>query len=492
MTNLRTTERTGDLVTWWTFDRLMTLLTFLAIAAAAFLMPAQNDTWWHLKAGHDIWLSGRVLLRDAFSFTVNGRFWPNHEWLSQVLFYALYSVGGLPLLTVGCATAVIAAWGIVWRLTQGPPRLKCLLIIVVLGSATTTWTLRPQALSLLFVAATVALLSRRRYVWLPPLFLVWANLHGAVLTGMLLLAAALAVAPFEHRRSVPRLGIAAALCVIATLATPLGFGFWTEIPAFFIRVRLVPIDEFTAPRLTAPLWIPFWIAGAALVGLAAARARGMLRNADSCRRGEITMCACALALLATAVTATRNVGPFLMVAVPALAVLVPRSWHRIAARRREYPGLNCATAAVAIALACAAVVYAYANAIDHLRWRPLPDASFAALNACPGNLYNRFDEGGYLIWFVPGRPVFIDSRYFPYPDDLLQEHVRIEATGDSADTFRRYDIHCAYLPARSLVGQRLIDEGWTSLYRDDRWMVLSDAASNAQLSSLNSQLRVAR
>jgi hypothetical protein len=48
MTNLRTTERTGDLVTWWTFERLMTLLTFLAIAAAALLMPAQNDTWWHL------------------------------------------------------------------------------------------------------------------------------------------------------------------------------------------------------------------------------------------------------------------------------------------------------------------------------------------------------------------------------------------------------------------------------------------------------------
>jgi hypothetical protein len=476
MTNPRV-ERTRDLVAWWTFDRLTTLLTFLAIAAAALLMPAQNDTWWHLRAGHDIWLDGRVLLRDAFSFTVNGQFWPNHEWLSQVLFYALYFAGGLPLLTMGCATAVIGAWGIIWRLTQGPPRLKCLLVISILGSATTTWTLRPQALSLLFVAATVALLSRRRYGWLPPLFLVWANLHGAVLTGMLLLAAALAVAPFEQRRSFPRLGIAAALCALATLATPLGFRFWTEIPAFFIRVRLVHIDEFTAPRLTAPLWIPFWIAGAALAGLLAARAREMRRDAEGCDRGDITMCACALALLATAVTAARNTGPFLMVAVPALAVLVPPSWHRTTPKQQEYPRLNCATAVLAVVLACGVVVYAYANAIGHLRWTPLPDKSFAALNGCRGNLYNRFDEGGYLIWFVPGRPVFIDSRYFPYPDSLLQEHVRMEATGDSADTFRRYDIHCAYLPAQSLVGRRLMEKGWTSLYQDDQWAVLADAAA---------------
>ena len=56
----------------FTFDRLLTTLLFLAIAIAACLMPAQNDTWWQLRAGHDMWSGRTVLLRDTFSHTAYG------------------------------------------------------------------------------------------------------------------------------------------------------------------------------------------------------------------------------------------------------------------------------------------------------------------------------------------------------------------------------------------------------------------------------------
>ncbi len=163
-----------------------------------------------------------------------------------------------------------------------------------------------------------------------------------------------------------------------------------------------------------------------------------------------------------------------MMAVPALAVLVPPSWHEDRAGTGGNRRLNCATAVAAALLAFGVVVHSYASSIGHLRWSPLPTASFAALNACRGNLYNRFDEGGYLIWFVPGRPVFVDSRYFPYPDDLIKEQVRVESTGDAESVFHRYDIHCAYLPSSSLVANRLLQTGWKALYRDDHWTVLAD------------------
>jgi len=226
----------------FTFDRLLTLLAFLAIALAAFLMPAQNDTWWHLKAGERIWTTRHILLSDTFSFTASGAFWPNHEWLSQVIFYGIYALGGLPLLTVLCASAVVVAWAIAWRLTPASPRLKFLLVAWVLSAATTAWTVRPQAFSLLLVAVTVWLLVQRRYIWLPPLFVVWANLHGAVLTGLVLVAAACAAAFCETAagsqeprlswralRSVRSLAATAALCALATLATPLGYHLWLEI-----------------------------------------------------------------------------------------------------------------------------------------------------------------------------------------------------------------------------------------------------------------------
>ena len=147
----------------FTFDRLGTTLLFVAIAAVACMMPAQNDTWWLLRAGQDIWAAHRVLLTDTYSHTAFGAAWPNHEWLSEVLFYAIYTVGGLPLLTLTCASVVTCAWAIVWRETRGPAKLKVLLTAFVLATAATTWSLRAQVLSLLMVVATMALLRRRQY-----------------------------------------------------------------------------------------------------------------------------------------------------------------------------------------------------------------------------------------------------------------------------------------------------------------------------------------
>jgi len=463
----------------FTFDRLLTLLAFLAIALAAFLMPAQNDTWWHLKAGERIWTTRHVLLSDTFSFTASGAFWPNHEWLSQVIFYGIYRLGGLPLLTALCASAVVGAWAIAWRLAHASPRVKFLLVAWVLGAATTAWTVRPQAFSVLLVAVTVWLLVRRRYIWLPPLFVVWANLHGAVLTGLVLVAAACVAGvvenwPLRSLRPVRSLGLTAALSALATLATPLGYHLWLEIPAFFVRIRQVHVDEFSAPQLVAPLWIPFWTAAAVVVVLAAARGRWMVQDAEARRRGDVTLIACAMVLLAMALTAARNVGPFLLVAVPALAALMPPAKRSFLMPRVEHVMVNGAAALAAIAIVVGAVVSSYARRADRLQWDPLPAASVQALGSCSGNLYNRFDEGGYLIWFAPQRRVFIDSRYLPYTDDFIKEHVRIEQSGDAGAAFRRYDIRCAYVPADSLVGNRLRDSGWRTLYRDRRWTVLSD------------------
>ena len=101
------------------------------------------------------------------------------------------------------------------------------------------------------------------------------------------------------------------------------------------------------------------------------------------------------------------------------------------------------------------MAYAYATPVDRLRWAPLPDASLAALRTCHGNLYNRYDEGGYLIWFAAEHKVFLDGRQDPYPVDLVKRQVQVESTGDFEPLFRRYDIRCAYVPAESLVSVRL-------------------------------------
>jgi hypothetical protein len=458
----------------------MATLLFLAISLAAFLMPAQNDTWWQLRAGREMWLTRHILLRDTFSHTVYGAFWPNHEWLSQVLFYGVYAAGGIALVTIVSATAVTAAWLLVWRLTPGSTRSRFFLTSLAVVSASSIWGPRPQALSLLLLPLTMWLLCNGRYAWLPLVFLLWANLHGAVVMGVLVLAAALVAAAVENRRRLPGLIVAIVGCLVATLATPLGLTFWTEIPRSLARIRQLGIQEWDPPRLATLSLIPFWLMAVVLVGLMVARVRTLSRDVEACRRGYLTICACALALLPLAFMAGRNVPPFLMLAVPAIAALIKPGTSRSAGgvpmpvRARHRPRLNGAITAVAGMLVSGAVVYAYATPLDHLRWTPLPEASLAALRTCRGNLYNRYDEGGYLIWFAPDHKVFLDGRQDPYPVDLIKEQVRVESSGDFKPLFQRYDIHCAYLPANSLVSGRLSRAGWRTLFRDARWAVLAD------------------
>ena len=184
----------------WTLGALATTLFFLTIVLAAALSPMASDTWWQLRAGADMWASGRVLLTDTYSHTAAGAFWPNHEWLSQVIFYGVYRLGGLALLSLFAAALIVTAWIITWNLAGGPVLRRLAILLPALVPASEHWAPRPHAFSLLFLPLAVWLILRRRYFWLIPLFFVWANCHGGVLLGLVVSAAALAAALFHEPR----------------------------------------------------------------------------------------------------------------------------------------------------------------------------------------------------------------------------------------------------------------------------------------------------
>ena len=223
-------------VNFCTFDRLLTGLVFLAIALACGLTPMQTDTWWQLRAGRDIWHSHRVVLTDVYSHTAYGSFWLNHEWLAQAVFYALFKVGGLPMLTLFAAGLIVGGWILSWRLAKGPVRERFIWLGLALIPSSLFWEPRPHAFSLLFIVVTVGLLARRRLWWLPLVFIVWANCHGGVLLGFVLLGTGLGVqtllTPGTWRRAV----LVFLACMVAATATPLGLSFWSEIPKSLARI----------------------------------------------------------------------------------------------------------------------------------------------------------------------------------------------------------------------------------------------------------------
>jgi hypothetical protein len=454
-----------------TYERLLGTVLILTVFLVCGLTPMQADSWWQLRAGQDMWVSQRVLLTDVYSHTAYGTFWPNHEWLAELIFYCMYRLGGLPLLTLFAAALIAGGWALTWHLTRGPARVAFACTAFALLSAAGWWEPRPHAFSLLLLMTTVFLLVRRANWWLPLVFLVWANCHGGVLLGFVILATGLAVQTLMAPRTWWRAALVMSGCALAATATPLGLSFWTEIPKSLLRINLYPLDEWKRPRLSDITLVPFWIIGIAFcAGLVRQRHRLLTATPR-----DATLRACALVLLPMALMAVRNVGPFLMVAVPALLSLFPVPPGAAGGGARSRPVANLVFMSFGVLAVATTLFWAYRNEIPRLKWTPVPPAALVALRRCPDNLYNRYDEGGYLIWFAPDRKVFLDGRQDPFSPDLVLEHVQMETRGGAYESvFARHGIHCAYLPNVSPTAAQLSAAGWKVLYRDSKWVVLRD------------------
>ncbi len=447
---------------------LLTVTLFIALAAIACLMPVHNDTWWHLRAGHDMVHDRALLFVDRYSYTAHGSFFWNHSWLAQLLFYGAYALGGLPLLTALCAALVVCGWALVYRLMRGPSDLRLLLFLCAMAASTITWSVRPQVFSIVLLPVLVSLVARDR--WLPAtgVMLLWANLHAGMAMGVVVAASAFVAALlFDRARLLTRLAGATAVAG-ASLVTPLGLRNWTEMAASMARSQANHIQEWQ-PTPGPPENLFFWGLAALFVWQVIARWRTLATAED-----RVIAVAAALAL-PLAIRTYRNIPAFMMIAAPAVTRLtwkVPSPATRpspsLAARR-----LAAAALAMTVLVGTGIVVQAWRTPWPLLGWSPMSPGVARAIRECPGPLYNTYDNGGPIIWFVPTQPVFDDSRQDPFPVALVQAGRRVETTGDYRALFAQWHINCAAVTPTVAAVARLQQDGWTTRFRDDQWIVLA-------------------
>src|SRR6201996_266786 len=56
---------------------------------------ADPDIWWHLKDAQIFIQQHHWVRVDQFSYTVTGTPWVNSEWLSELVFYGIWRLGGV-------------------------------------------------------------------------------------------------------------------------------------------------------------------------------------------------------------------------------------------------------------------------------------------------------------------------------------------------------------------------------------------------------------
>ena len=233
-------------------ERLLVCLFFVLVWTLAALMRPQSDTWWQLRAGQDFWRDAAVPLVESYSHTVTGGFWMNHEWLTHAIFYGLYSIGGLPLLNAVAATVCTGAIAMTWSLMSGPTMIRLGLIALSILTFARGWSPRPYIFTMLLLGLTAKLLLSKRSWWLPLVFVVWANLHGGFTMGIALVGASVIAAVPDGRVAVQRRLALLGCCLIASLATPLGWTFYEELPGSLARLKTYQISEWQTPTLDNP------------------------------------------------------------------------------------------------------------------------------------------------------------------------------------------------------------------------------------------------
>ena len=166
-------------------------LIFLLIFPPALVV---NDSWLNLVAGREVVENG-LPTHDELTVYGLGATWTDQQWLAQVFMYGVYSLGGFALLSIATCVSVVGAFSIAAaaaRSLGAGARAFWVMFLPVLVAAPWAWSIRAQMLALplytglLWLLATQARHPTRR-VWLAfPLLVVWANVHGSVALGALL------------------------------------------------------------------------------------------------------------------------------------------------------------------------------------------------------------------------------------------------------------------------------------------------------------------
>ena len=200
--------------------KTQTLLEFLVPVLVFIILtrtPQDADMWWHLRAGQDMWQSKSILLTDTFSYTRAGQPWVNAFWISEIIFYLLYRLGGFFSLTVLVALTGAVTFYFLFRRMEGNKFVNAFVIILATVTAAPIWSPRPQIFSFLILALLDGWLlnqiqkNNKASLWILVLvFALWANIHGGWIWGFLLLAA------YIVGTSVKQFNRTKSLCSIAT------------------------------------------------------------------------------------------------------------------------------------------------------------------------------------------------------------------------------------------------------------------------------------
>jgi hypothetical protein len=480
---------------------LLPALCLLMVIAFCLRPTAATDLWWQLKTGEIIWTNHHVPQRDVFSHTSTGQPWAIQEWLTELLFFALYRGFSADALVAYKLVASALAFSLVfWHCLLRSRRLALSAAVTALAVLTAgPWLdMRPQLFTYLLLALSLLILEqwRRgnwpRAIWLlPGITLLWVNLHGGFMLMFAVLAVEVAIAGYEQIAGVgtagrtARLIAVAILCALCGLISPNGMGSYRY--AFLLlghHDMLNFVVEWLSPDFHNVIEKPL---GYLLLLLGLSGAVG--------RRNHPRDLLILLGLLHSALFSHRHVPLLAIASAPIMAEGLGQHLDAIqrmmAGRSRRYGVFSAAIALVLGVVMARSLTSQFADInlcpaiASSLRGEPrgswfarcadvasFPTRAVAFLASQPdgGRLFNAYGWGGYCdmqLWpkyrvFIDGRAeVFFRTSYWDY-----QKIWQVEPGWQAR--LRHWGVDTVLVPADAWLAKALSEQSdWRQTYRDD-------------------------
>lgn len=467
------------------------------IIANLVLQPlTEPDFGWHLRAGLDLIRDqGRLPAHDPYSHTMPDWAWVEHAWLTDLVMGALYSVGGAlaVILLFGAVTA--AAWLMAAWSTQVKSTLRLAAATLSLWVALPFVGARTQMVTLLGLATVMWILEQLRrgwtvWVWtIPPLFLLWANLHGGFTAGIfyLTLVTGLSWAMSLVKREGERDGLPQAVignvawatvgAAVLTLANPYGWGLHKEIlDSLSDRFMIETLKEWHPVSIDtlAGKWFIIYL------GIVGAAMAAWYRRIEPVRWGIWSV------FLLLAARHFRNIPLFLIVTVPLVAELLHEGCARVSVSRlgkvlapSRWAGIGTLTLGLLLlylgpdhvqrvwrfGLEPAVAFRQTSYPIEAVEWIQ------AHRDRVGTRLVHDYQFGGFLLWWLPGEKIFIDGRMPAWRIGdrwVFKDYVDLcESDPPRSAVLDKYAVDWALLK-RSSVLARVLDESpaWRKEYAD--------------------------
>ncbi len=485
------------------FERMVFWITILLIYAMATRISIDSDTWWHLRAGQWMIENHQLLTKDFFSLTRYGAEWRYPGWMVEIPMASIvwfFGLGGLNILT---GVMIATAFGFIYRITVGPPLARAFLLILAATVNGVYWSARPHLVTILLAAVFLYTLEKaaqkgfanfRIALWtiLPILMFCWVNSHGGFIVGFVLYGIYFVELILEkliqtYRERQPQykafrnkdfytMAISGLGMILVAMINPLGYQiFLYPFRTVSIRILGQYIEEWQSPNFHNLSVQPFiWLLILLLWVLAFSHKKWLLRDALL-----ISF------FLYLALMAGRNIALFALVAPLSISRLFSgtemvdlstllrknKSILQQGQEVKERPKLNLLIIGFVL-IACIYRSYAvYPNFVlqeEFDKLYPVNAVEFIKSNSLEGNLFNSYNWGGYLLWYLPEYPVFVDGRTDLYDDEILEQWFQVAQLKDDWQTvINQWQIRIILMEKDWLMAKHLQQNGWCLRYHDE-------------------------